>query len=174
MDDSHRFRRARRLLALFLGAVVIAFLPWTAYLSATLPGEHVTHHWDLAWAGFDLFEAGLLAATLVAFLRSASALPVLAAGAGTALLCDAWFDLITSDSGRELHWALGEAFAAEIPLAILCFWMSHEAGRWRRISGGAASGAGPPPTAPPDLHAEGRASAGRPGTGAPSEGRTSR
>jgi hypothetical protein len=161
------------LLALFLGAVVIAFLPWTAYLSATLPGEHVTDHWDVAWAGFDLFEAGLLAATLVAFLRRASPLPVLAAAAGTALLCDAWFDLITAGAGREFRWALGEALAAEIPLAILCFWMSHEAGRWR-VSGGAASAAGLPPTAPPDRRAEGQASAGRPDTAAPSEGRTSR
>jgi len=61
---------------LLLGLVVVGLLPWTAYLSTSLPGEHVTQHWDLAWAGFDLFEAALLAATLLALIRRWPWLPV--------------------------------------------------------------------------------------------------
>jgi len=37
--------RGRRHWLLFvLGGIVLALIPWTAYLSATLPGEHVAHH----------------------------------------------------------------------------------------------------------------------------------
>jgi len=82
-----------------LAAVVVALLPWTAFLTATLPGRHVTHHWDLAWVGFDLFEAAALAATLVALARNSARLAPIAAIAGTALLCDAWFDLVTASPG---------------------------------------------------------------------------
>ena len=98
----HRLRKGRTWLLLILGGVVVALFPWTAYLTSTLPGEHVTHHWDLAWAGFDPFEAAALAATLVAVVRRSHRLAVLAAVAGTALLCDAWFDLITAEPEREL------------------------------------------------------------------------
>src|SRR5439155_246279 len=60
-----RLRRARLWLLFVLGGLAIALFPWTAYLSATLPSEHVTHHWQVAWAGFDLFEASALVATAV-------------------------------------------------------------------------------------------------------------
>jgi hypothetical protein len=84
-------RGAQKWLLLLLGAVALGLLPWTAYLTATLPRQHVAHHWDLAWAGFDVFEAVALAATMFALLRRLPQLPLLAAVAGTALLCDAWF-----------------------------------------------------------------------------------
>ncbi len=173
MAEPYVLKRARRWLSLILGAVVVALLPWTAYLSATLPGEHVTHHWDLAWAGFDLFEASVLAATLIAFLKESQWVALLAASAGTTLLCDAWFDLVTAGSGRELSWALGEAIGGELPLAILCFWLSGEA-TGGSVSDDPASEADPRPTAPRDPRGEGQARAGTPGSAAPSEGRTSR
>ena len=47
-------RVARFWLVLVLGGVAITMLPWTAYLTATLPGSEVAHHWDLAWAGLDV------------------------------------------------------------------------------------------------------------------------
>src|SRR4029453_3686673 len=62
-------RGARKWLVLVLGAVALGLLPWTAFLTATLPGQHVAHHWDLAWAGLDVFEAASLGATLVALLQ---------------------------------------------------------------------------------------------------------
>ena len=124
-----RLPRARRWLLLLLGVVVLALLPWTAFLTASLPGRHVTHHWDLAWVGFDLFEAAALAATLLALVRNSLRLAPIAAVAGTALLCDAWFDLVTASPGDDLRWSLGEALAAELPLAALCFWIALDASR---------------------------------------------
>ena len=160
-------------LLLVLGGVVVALFPWTAYLTSTLPGEHVTHHWDLAWAGFDLFLAVALATTLIALVRRSPRLPVVAAAAGTALLCDAWFDLITAEPGRELLWALVEALAAELPLAALCFWVSLDANRGL-ASAAAASAAGLPPTVPPAPRAGGPVASRTPGSEAPSGERTSR
>ncbi len=163
----------RTWLVLLLGGVVIALFPWTAYISSTLPGEHVTHHWDLAWAGFDLFEAIALTATLLALVRRSPLLPMVAAAAGTAMLCDAWFDVITAEPGRELHWAILEALVAELPLSALCFWISLDSAR-ALASVAPASGPGPRPKAPPGRPGGARAGARTPGSEAPSEGRTSR
>lgn len=157
---------------LILGGVVVALFPWTAYLTSTLPGEHVTHHWDTAWVGFDLFLAATLTATLIAAVRHSTLLPLWAAAAGTALLCDAWFDLITAEPGRELRWALGEALAAEVPLAALCFWLALDANRALASAAGAWA-AGLPPTVPPVPPAEAPTAPHTPGSEVPSEGRTS-
>jgi hypothetical protein len=123
-----RLRHARLWLLLVLGSVAIVLFPWTAYLSATLPSEHVTHHWQVAWAGFDLFEAAALVATFVAMLKRSAFVTVAASVAGTALLCDAWFDLVTAQAGREFWWALLFALVGELPLAALCFWIAFEVG----------------------------------------------
>jgi hypothetical protein len=163
-------RRIRVWLLFVIGVVAIALLPWTAYLSATLPSKHLTEHWDIAWAGLDLFEAASLVVLFVAIVRRSPLVPMFAAVAGTALLCDAWFDLTTS--GRGFYWALAEALGAELPLAALCFWVAFEVSE--AIGSSAASAAAPPPTSPPERPAEGRGSARRAGSEAPSAGRTSR
>src|SRR5207248_362085 len=46
---------------------------------------------------------------------------------GTLLLCDAWFDTVTSQPGWELAWAAAEALVAELPLAAFCFWIAFDA-----------------------------------------------
>lgn len=169
-----RLRGARRWLVFVLGGIALALIPWTAYLSATLPGEHVAHHWDVAWAGFDVFEAAALAATLIALLKHSPRLPLFAAVAGTALLGDAWFDVITANPGSDFAWALVEAFAFELPLAALCFWIAYDSGEALVSAAAPASAAGPPPTSPrarPDLA---RGPARTAGSEAPSGGRTSR
>jgi len=146
-----RLRRTRLWLLLVLGGVAIALFPWTAYLSATLPSEHVTHHWQVAWAGFDLFEAVALVGTVMAILRRSVFVTVLASVAGTALLCDAWFDLVTAEPGREFGWALLFALVGELPLAALCFWIAFEVAE---VAGAIVETdpvlvADPPPTSPP-------------------------
>src|SRR5689334_24380541 len=152
-----RLRRARRWLLFLLGGVAVALLPWTAYLSATLPSEHVAHHWRVAWIGLDLAEAAALVATSVALLRQSPAVTVLASIAGTLLVCDAWFDVVTAEPGGELAWALAFAFLAELPLAALCFWIAFEVGEVVAaiVAEEGVSVADPPPTAPPAQHAEG-------------------
>jgi len=169
-----RLRRIRVWLLLIVGGVAVALLPWTAYLSATLPSKHLTQHWDIAWAGLDLFEAASLVSLFVAVIRRSAFVPMFAAVAGTALLCDAWFDLTTA--GRGFDWALAEALGAELPLAALCFWVAFEVSEAIGLSAarGAASAAGPRPTSrrdPPEVDL-GRAR--RAGSEAPSAERTSR
>jgi hypothetical protein len=166
-------RAVRFWLVLVLGGVAVALLPWSAYLSATLPGKHVARHWDLAWAGLDVMEALALVATLFALVRRSPFLEMFAAIAGTVLVVDAWFDLTTARSGRDLEWALVFALLGELPLAALCFWLAYEA---VPLSGARAraSGAVPPPTAQPDRPAAGSEPARTGGSGAPSAGRTSR
>jgi hypothetical protein len=152
-----RLRRARLWLLLVLGGVAIGLFPWTAYLSATLPSEHVTHHWQVAWAGFDLFEAAALVGTLVAMLRRSVFVTALASIAGTALLCDAWFDLVTAQPGRDFAWALVFALAGELPLAALCFWIAFEVGEavGAIVAADSVLAADPPPTSRPGRRAEG-------------------
>ncbi|HET7555445.1 MAG TPA: hypothetical protein VFJ75_07315 [Gaiellaceae bacterium] len=138
-----------------LGGVALVLLPWSAFLSATLPSRHVAEHWELAWTGFDLFEAAAIIGTFVAVLRRSPAVTVLATIAGTALLCDAWFDLVTASPGRDVQWALLFAVFAELPLAALCFWIAVDSDR-ALASAARASEAVPPPTASPARRVEGR------------------
>ncbi len=121
-----RLRRSRRWLLLVFGAVAIGLLPWIAYLGATLPSKHLAHHWQIAWVGLDIAEVAALVATCVALLRNSPAVTVLASVAGTLLVCDAWFDVLTARPGSDLAWALAFALIAELPLAALCFWIAFE------------------------------------------------
>ena len=173
-DVIARLRRIRIWLLLVIGGVAVALLPWTAYLSATLPSKHLTQHWDIAWAGLDLFEAVALVSLFVAMVRRSPFVPMFAAVGGTALLCDAWFDLTTS--GRGFYWALAEALGAELPLAALCFWLAFEVSEAIGLSAatGAASVAAPRPTLPRDRPEADPEPARKGGSEAPSAGRTSR
>jgi hypothetical protein len=170
----YHLRRARHWLILVLGGVALALLPWTAYLSATLPGKHVVHHWDTAWVGFDLFEAAALVGTLLALRRGSPLLPLLAAVAGTALMTDAWFDLTTASLGWDFVAALTEAIFAELPLAALCYWLALDATN-ALVSAATepALAIAPRPTSPPDRPAPGPEPARTGGSEAPTVGRTS-
>jgi uncharacterized membrane protein len=103
-------------LLLTLGAAVL--IPWTLVLAYRLPARHTTHHWDVAWVGFDIALAAALGATAWSIARRSAWAPSAAAVAATLLLCDAWFDVVLA-SGREEQLEAGlEAALVEIPLAI--------------------------------------------------------
>jgi len=104
----------------------VALLPWTLYLTFTLPSRHVTTHYDLAWIGFDIALAAAFASTSWAALRSSRWLVPLAAVTGTMLVCDAWFDVVTSRGGGEVAEALAEAVFAELPLAAVCAFIVYD------------------------------------------------
>ena len=72
-------------------------------------------------------DAGAVAATVYGLVRLSDNLPIFASIAGTLLLCDAWFDMLTSQPGIELAWAAVEALVAELPLAAFCFWIAFDA-----------------------------------------------
>jgi hypothetical protein len=120
---------ARRRLAFGLALVAMALVPWTIFLTATLPAEHRTPHWDLAWGGFDVALACAAATTAWACARRPDWLPLPATITGTLLVCDAWFDVLTARPGSELVEALLSAALAELPLAALCFWMARDSER---------------------------------------------
>jgi hypothetical protein len=43
------------------------------------------------------------------------------------LVCDAWFDIVTSHAGGETWEAVAEAIFAELPLAALCAFIVYDA-----------------------------------------------
>ncbi|MDX6467058.1 MAG: hypothetical protein QOI27_2098 [Gaiellaceae bacterium] len=120
------------LVPWWLPAVFIAFAlllaPWIVWLIVTLPSQEVASHWEIAWGGFDVALAALLAATAITLTRRSSSAEIFAAMTGAFLLCDAWFDVMTSH-GHTLIVALLEAFFVELPLAITCLWIARNVER---------------------------------------------
>jgi hypothetical protein len=113
--------------------VALGLLPWTLYLTYTLPSRHLTRHYDLAWIGFDIALLGAFAVTGWCILRASGWLVPAAAVTGTMLLCDAWFDVVTSSTGGEQLEALLEACFAELPLAALCGYIVWDAEQFVRL-----------------------------------------
>ena len=109
--------------AFLLCAVVL--IPWTAFLFATLPAHYVANHWQIAWGGFDIGLAVALASTAVLVARRSPFAEVTATVTATLLICDAWFDVLTSRGVSDIAQALTGAFLVELPLAALCFWMAR-------------------------------------------------
>jgi hypothetical protein len=124
-----------RWAALLLGGTAIVLVPWTLYLSYTLPAHHVTNHWDLAWSGFDVGLATALVLTAIGVVRNAPWLEA-AAGVSTVLLVtDAWFDIVLAHGAGERLEAIALACVAEIPLALFCLWIALNAERAVRTLG---------------------------------------
>jgi hypothetical protein len=116
-----------RWMTLLLGLVAVGLVPWILYLTFSLPSRHVTFHYDLAWVGFDVGLTASFAATAWAAFRGSQWLAPLAAVTGTMLCCDAWFDVVTSQSGSEMWEAIAEAAFAELPFAALCGFIVYDA-----------------------------------------------
>jgi hypothetical protein len=114
-------------MTLLLALVAVGLVPWILYLTFTLPSRHVTFHYDLAWIGFDVALLASFAATAWATFRGSRWLVPLAAVTATMLVCDAWFDVVTSQSGSEMWEAVAEAMLAELPLAAVCGFIVYDA-----------------------------------------------
>lgn len=142
----------RRWVPPVLALVALGLVPWAIWIATVLPSHEVAEHWDIAWAGFDLMLAAALLATAVSAWRGGRLLQAHASAAGTLLVIDAWFDLLTSND-RHLVYAILLAVLAELPLAAVCLWIvldSEHVARtlagWRRSSsdGSPAKGATSP------------------------------
>ena len=125
-EDDVRIPLPRWVTRLLI-VVAIGLVPWIFYLTFSLPSRHVTFHYDLAWVGFDVALTVSFAATAWAAFRGSQWLVPLAAVTGTMLVCDAWFDVVTSQSGSEMWEAVAEAALAELPLAALCAFIVYDA-----------------------------------------------
>ena len=58
-----------RWVATSLSLTAVGLVPWTLWLTFSLPSRHVTEHYDLAWVGFDIALALAFAATALAAYR---------------------------------------------------------------------------------------------------------
>jgi hypothetical protein len=134
--------RFARYVAPFFGLAGLVLIPWTIWLTFSLPAHHETENWKTVWAGFDLAEAAALIATAVTALRRSTWLTPIAAITGTLLCVDAWFDITLEAGGKHLLAAVLEAAFVELPLAAICFWVARDAERalvrmlpaWRRAA----------------------------------------
>jgi hypothetical protein len=107
------------------GLCVLVLIPWTGYLFASLPPDYKANHWSIAWGGFDLGLAVALATTATLIARRSPFAEVIAAVTGTLLVCDAWFDVLTSRGASAVAQAIVEAVLVELPLAVVCFWIAR-------------------------------------------------
>ena len=113
--------------AFILCALIL--IVWAAFLILTLPRNYTANHWRVAWGGFDIGLGAAMVATAVAVIRRSPYAEVAATVCGTLLVCDAWFDALTSRTSAELVQAGFEAALVELPLAALCFWMAMNLAR---------------------------------------------
>jgi hypothetical protein len=104
---------------------VIVLVPWTGYLFGTLPPHYTANHWHIAWGGFDVGLAVALATTAALIMRRSPFAEVAATVTGTLLVCDAWFDVLTSRGTSAVVQSIIAAVFVELPIAALCFWIAH-------------------------------------------------
>lgn len=97
----------------------VVLVPWTIYLSISLPSRHAFRHWDVSWVGLDIgILISLLLTGIFAWVKSRWVV-ISATVASTLLVADAWFDIISERPGRQLNEAIILAIVFEIPLAIV-------------------------------------------------------
>lgn len=115
-------RRAQLLSTVFLLAAT-ALIPWTIFLGLSLPPKYDAGHWNLLWTGFDVGLFCVLGYAAWAAWFRRQILAATAIVAGTLLLCDAWFDIITSIGHRDQWLTLLTGLGGELPLALFFFWL---------------------------------------------------
>jgi hypothetical protein len=113
-----------------LALTAAGLLPWTLWLTFTLPSRHVTEHYDVAWVVFDCALFCAVAATAWSAVKESQWLVPFAAVTGTMLVCDAWFDVMTSIGSGDALEAILEAVFAELPLAFLCAFIVYDVERF--------------------------------------------
>jgi len=148
--------RPIRLLATFLLLAAASLIVWTVFLGLTLPPKYDAGHWNFLWTGFDIALLCVLAYGAWAAWFRRQILATTAIVAGTLLLCDAWFDIVTSIGHRDQWLTLLTGFAGELPMALFFFWL------YRRIVLATLAalhgqlGNGPPPRRLRDARIPGR------------------
>lgn len=119
-------QNSRWIVALF-GLAATLLIPTALLLAVLLPPTHRSEHWDVAWAGFDVFLALALSAVAISAWRRSPWLEGAAAAAATLLFVDAWFDVLTASTQAEFVLALVEAILVELPLALFCVLLARGA-----------------------------------------------
>jgi hypothetical protein len=116
----------RWVAPLYLSLFVL-IVPWVIYLGFAPPAEVGDGHWRVAWVGLDVMEAISLAATAWLAYRRSTWVDMAATATAILLIVDAWFDVITAESGWTLVQAIAAAAVLELPLAFLSLWIARNA-----------------------------------------------
>ncbi|WP_412539396.1 helix-turn-helix domain-containing protein [Longispora sp. K20-0274] len=110
---------SRRILLTLLAGASVGLVPWIVYLSGSLPDEHATDQWRVAWVGFDIALAACFAASVwLGWRRHRAAVPLLA-GTAALLCCDAWFDVLLCWNGPDRWVSVALAALVELPVAVV-------------------------------------------------------
>lgn len=107
----------RTHLGLMAGGAIF-MIPWIVYLSFTLPPTYIVRNWTLTWVGFDTLLVAFMVATAVLAWLHLQMLVFFAFTTGILLVCDAWFDVMTSDPG-DRRAAVLTAVLGGLPLATI-------------------------------------------------------
>ena len=115
-----RVDKSRERVGFALLFAAAAMVPWLFVLSVSLPHTTRVSGWSTAWLGLDVMEGLALLGTGLLLVRRDPRVSPLAAVTASLLLVDAWFDVTTSGSGRELAIAVGMALLVELPICACC------------------------------------------------------
>jgi len=118
--EKQYFHFPRWITGLYVISALI-LIPWTFYIADNLPQYHIAQHWDLAWAGFDVFMIVLLLITIFFAVRRKIWLSLSATALATVLVVDAWFDVLTARPGHQQKDAILFAVLIEVPIAIITY-----------------------------------------------------
>jgi hypothetical protein len=108
----------------FVGGAVV-LIPWTVYLFTTTQQAVVGRHGRLMWGGFDCFLILGFALTAYRIKRRSPRGAITAAATGTMLFIDAWFDVLTAHRPAAQLMAVVLAVFAELPCAVICFYVAR-------------------------------------------------
>jgi hypothetical protein len=112
-------------LGITYSALSVILVPWTFYLSFTLPAHHLSSHWDISWVGLDIgITFLLLLSALLAYLRS-DWVVISSTATGSLLVADAWFDIMSAHAGSDLKQSVAMAIFVELPLAVISYVVAH-------------------------------------------------
>lgn len=99
-------------------------IPWTVVLANFLPSKHLSRNWDVLWVGFDTIMLLATLLTLYYIIRRKIWVIISASALATLFIIDAWFDILTSRTGREQQQSIIMG-CIEIILAILTYYMVY-------------------------------------------------
>jgi hypothetical protein len=116
-------QRRRFVLAVVSACAVLA--AWIYAQAETLPARYIVGHWDTAWVGFDVMLLASLATVGWAAWRRHELFPASALATAVLLVCDAWFDVMTSSGGADTVESLVSALIVELPLAACLAFLAY-------------------------------------------------
>jgi hypothetical protein len=107
--------------------LALGTVPWVIFLAITLPRHATFHHYRGVWVGFDVGLIAVLALTGFLAWRGRPQVALAATAAGTMLVVDAWFDVLTTPRSHGLLVSIVLAVLVELPLATICLWVAWHA-----------------------------------------------